>query len=249
MVSSRSIETSMEPLICFACKRREDPYDTFYRCGGCQTVYYCGPECQRKDWKGHKAVCKAAQENYVFLIRLLAKKAAHGDHEAMFSLGCYYEHGVGVAKDATQAVIWYRHAVDAGHTEALYSLAYCYQRGEGVAKDAYQAVTWYRRAADAGHTKALYNLAVCYQRGEGVAKDATQAVTWYRRAADAGDAEAQFTLAGCYAEGRGVEADDVQALSWLQRAAKAGHAHALITVREIFDTATPGCDAVHAPTC
>ena len=27
------------------------------RCSGCMTVYYCGRECQRKDWPAHKLVC------------------------------------------------------------------------------------------------------------------------------------------------------------------------------------------------
>lgn len=28
------------------------------RCSGCNTVYYCGAECQKKDWASHKTSCK-----------------------------------------------------------------------------------------------------------------------------------------------------------------------------------------------
>jgi hypothetical protein len=34
-------------------------------CGGCKTVNYCSPECQREDWKrpgGHKQQCKLIQQ-------------------------------------------------------------------------------------------------------------------------------------------------------------------------------------------
>mmetsp|Transcript_70802 Transcript_70802/g.207462 ORF Transcript_70802/g.207462 Transcript_70802/m.207462 type:complete len:343 (-) Transcript_70802:229-1257(-) len=31
------------------------------RCSRCQTVTYCGPECQRSDWKRHKADCSASR--------------------------------------------------------------------------------------------------------------------------------------------------------------------------------------------
>ena len=30
-------------------------------CGRCEAVRYCSRECQRTDWKAHKAVCAAAQ--------------------------------------------------------------------------------------------------------------------------------------------------------------------------------------------
>lgn len=28
------------------------------RCSGCKMVFYCSPECQMKDWKSHKLICK-----------------------------------------------------------------------------------------------------------------------------------------------------------------------------------------------
>lgn len=28
------------------------------KCGGCNGAFYCGPECQRADWKAHKQVCE-----------------------------------------------------------------------------------------------------------------------------------------------------------------------------------------------
>ena len=60
-------------LICFACKRCPNAYETLHRCGGCQTVFYCGPERQRKDWKGHKGTCYAAQETSFRENELLAR--------------------------------------------------------------------------------------------------------------------------------------------------------------------------------
>ena len=32
------------------------------RCSKCKTVNYCSPDCQKKDWKKHKQMCKQVQE-------------------------------------------------------------------------------------------------------------------------------------------------------------------------------------------
>jgi hypothetical protein len=37
-----------------------EKYDADRLCAGCRSVYYCCPECQRADWKGHKPACKVA---------------------------------------------------------------------------------------------------------------------------------------------------------------------------------------------
>jgi len=42
---------------CEACWRLDDGKERFQQCGQCKSVYYCGKECQRKDWTRHKARC------------------------------------------------------------------------------------------------------------------------------------------------------------------------------------------------
>ena len=58
--------------------------------------------------------------------------------------------GEGVAKDAAEAVKWYRKAAEQGFAAAQYNLGVCYYSGEGVAKDAAEAVKWFRKAAEQG---------------------------------------------------------------------------------------------------
>eukprot|EP01083_Nonionella_stella_P157574 511701_1 len=31
-------------------------------CGACKCTYYCSRDCQRKDWKQHKRICKMLKE-------------------------------------------------------------------------------------------------------------------------------------------------------------------------------------------
>ena len=49
-----SSEHVKSPHACQTCGRAENTK----KCGACDKVYYCGKECQRKDWKQHKLVCR-----------------------------------------------------------------------------------------------------------------------------------------------------------------------------------------------
>jgi hypothetical protein len=45
------------PNMCNGCGKKSDI--KLLKCSGCEAVYYCGKECQKKDWKGgHNVVCR-----------------------------------------------------------------------------------------------------------------------------------------------------------------------------------------------
>ena len=111
-------------------------------------------------------------------------KAEQGDAEAQYGLGiCYYD-GLGVTKNAVEAVKWFRKAAEQNDAEAQEELGGCYERGEGVAKDEGEAVKWFRKAAEQNSASAQYVLGIRYNKGQGVAKDEGEAVKWFRKAAE-----------------------------------------------------------------
>ena len=75
-------------------------------------------------------------------------KAEKGDAEAQFKLGGCYRLGVGVAKEAPEAVKWYRKAAEQGHAQAQNNLGICYYTGNGVTSDMVEAAKWFRKAAE-----------------------------------------------------------------------------------------------------
>ena len=111
-------------------------------------------------------------------------RAEQGDPEAQNNLGAHYDKGQSVAKDAAEAVKWYRKAAEQNYGYAQYNLGYCYDNGIGVTKDATEAVRWYREAAKNNNAWAQCNLGMCYYEGRGVTKDVVEAVSWYRKAAE-----------------------------------------------------------------
>lgn len=48
----------MDVLLCSVCSAATTPGTPLLLCGRCKSVRYCGPECQKADWKMHKQDCK-----------------------------------------------------------------------------------------------------------------------------------------------------------------------------------------------
>ncbi len=48
--------------------------------------------------------------------------AANGNDSGMYNVGVLYENGLGVSKDRSQALVWYRGAARAGNAEAKRAL-------------------------------------------------------------------------------------------------------------------------------
>jgi len=88
-----------------------------------------------------------------------------------------YSNGDGVAKDAEQAVSWYRRAAEAGHAVAQYNVGVCYAQWRRCCQGCRACnVRGTGCSAEAGHPDAQLHLGVCYYHGNGVAKDAEEAV-------------------------------------------------------------------------
>ena len=62
-ISSLSLTSGIQSHCCWYCGRGEDALPTkLQKCGRCGLAEYCNRECQRRDWKLHKAKCKHLTE-------------------------------------------------------------------------------------------------------------------------------------------------------------------------------------------
>ena len=105
-----------------------------------------------------------------------------------------YDKGLGVTKDYTQAVKWWRKAADQGYANAQANLGVMYDRGRGVTQDYAEAVKWYRKAADQEYAYAQVLLGWMHYKGRGVIQDNITAHMWWNIAALKGDKGAVKTL-------------------------------------------------------
>ena len=116
------------------------------------------------------------------------------DPQSLFALGVLYMRGIGVPRDESVAVQYYRRAAEAGLASARFNLGLAYFSGRGVDKDAAQAMRWWQMAAAQDHAVAQYNLAAILWSGDGVPRDQARAMHWFREARSNGSEEASSFL-------------------------------------------------------
>jgi len=78
------------------------------------------------------------------------KAAERGDAEAQYNLALMHDRGIGVEKNAAEALKWYRKAAEQGYAKAQYNLGMMYYFGRGVPEDKVAAYQWILLAADQG---------------------------------------------------------------------------------------------------
>lgn len=170
--------------------------------------------------KGNEAYKILRYETELPKWRMLAER---GDVRAQFAIGDLYAWGLGVPKDAAEAMRWFRKSADQGNAYAQYLLANKYAEGGLVLPQDYaEAMKWYHKSAEQGYAQAQYRLGVIHDTGDGVPQDHAEALKWYRRAVEQGFAKAQYNLAVIYDKGLGVPQDHAEAYIWYSLAATGG---------------------------
>lgn len=155
-------------------------------------------------------------------LKIFKALAEEGRSEAQFFVGFMYDTGDDIAKDPTQAVIWYQMAADQGHAMALNNLAALYLNGRGVGRDTDRAVALYQKAARGGDPVAQTNLGQLYMNGRGVPRIPDQAIAWFRKAALQNHGPAMYLLGLMQLRGWGLPVDREEARNWFKKAAANG---------------------------
>jgi len=52
------LRNKLEIKVCHKCETKETTTLNLKACSRCRQVYYCGVDCQKKDWPQHKLLCK-----------------------------------------------------------------------------------------------------------------------------------------------------------------------------------------------
>jgi TPR repeat protein len=192
-----------------------EKYDADRVCSGCRSVFYCCPECQRADWKGHKPACEVAtaEREASQIVRVgkgggsappsaapervgppasqFVAGAARGEAEALGHLGTCYYYGKGVPQNYERAAELWMQAAAKGDSRAQGCLGQLYHDGQGVPQSYERAAELYKQAAAKGHAGAQAGLGDMCRDGKGVPQSYERAAELYQQAAAKGRAGAQ----------------------------------------------------------
>jgi len=109
---------------------------------------------------------------------------------AQSSLGCKYDHGIGVDQSDQRARELRELAANQGQATAQYNLGVMYQKGQGVDQSYERAREYYEAAVKQGHVNAQFNLGALYVQGQGVEQSNEKARALWMKAAEQGDEDA-----------------------------------------------------------
>jgi TPR repeat protein len=80
----------------------------------------------------------------------------------LFLIGLMYKNGEYFKQDYTEAIKYYKMAIEKGNREAMFNLATLYYYGRGIKEDSSEAIKYYKMASDNGHILSMYNLGLPY---------------------------------------------------------------------------------------
>ncbi len=141
-------------------------------------------------------------KQYTALFKKLEQQAILGNSSAQFDIAVMYQYGIGVEKNAEQALKFYQLAAAQQDLQAEYNLGLLYLLGTDMQPDYTKATDWLTDAAFKGNDYAQYALARIYDYGyrdtahqEVIPKNLEKAMAMYNLAAANGSGLAQYRLA------------------------------------------------------
>ena len=143
------------------------------------------------------------------IVNRLTKRADVDDAEAMFNLGCNYNHGsYGLTQDRAKALkLWHR-AAELGHVEAYYNIGGAYYHGNGVERDTTKAKHYWELGAIRGCTHARHNLGIF----EGSSGNLDKALKHLMIAVGSGKSHSLDTIRKMFMNGNAAKEDYTNAL-------------------------------------
>jgi hypothetical protein len=146
---------------------------------------------------------------------VLMSHAESGDREAQYWLGCIYQEGRIVPKDAEQSERWFLKSAHHGYVPAQRALGFVYWKDDPV-----KAASWLQLAAKHGDSEAQFWLGTAYEQGSFGTTNYKEALNWLQKSAKQGHPDAQFSLGQMYANGEGVKQNYSMAAKWYRKAAE-----------------------------
>ncbi len=148
----------------------------------------------------HLGMISAQSQDFELSARLFRMAAEAGDADGMTNLATLYLRGLGVERNAAQALDWFAKAAALGDPVHQMQLGRLYLDGAGGEPDVENGLRWIRRAAGQGYVEAQIRLGSIYAEGSVAPRDLVRAYMWFYRSSMMGTERAGEMLTGLGAQ-------------------------------------------------
>ena len=134
-------------------------------------------------------------------ITLLQEAAGAHFLPAIFTLGAYYELGLGVVTDMERARLYHEEAARLGFPQSMVEAGIFYEQGKEVPVDYSVSFNYYMAAHEHGFAKGHFALGTAYMYGRGAEKNFAEAARLFELAAHHKVKNALTNLGALYEQG------------------------------------------------
>ncbi|MZI94229.1 pyrroline-5-carboxylate reductase [Vibrio sp. CAIM 722] len=138
---------------------------------------------------------------------------------AQYEVARDYQKGLGVRKNTSNAISWYKKAATNGVNRALLDLGILYYSGTDVNQNYPLATDYFTQASQQGDMKAPRYLGMMKEEGLGTSVSYSDAMKFYQEASERGDITAAARIGSLYERGLGVQQSYEHAIQWYLKAA------------------------------
>jgi TPR repeat protein len=191
-------------------------------------------------------------QNYEESKKWFEKSAEKNHPYSIYSLGVFYQHGIGCEKDEKKALEYLEKSTSMNEPCSFYLLSLLLNKtdksrsfellkqaadsnylpamitiGDVLSKkDPELSFDYFLKASLEDHPQAQFQVAFCLSNGDGVQKDQERAFEFCKKSADQGHAPAQYLLGGFYHTGSGCTKSPSLAFDYYNAASENGFASA-----------------------
>jgi len=148
----------------------------------------------------HLGMISGQAQHFELSANWFRKAAGAGDAAGMTNLAALYFRGLGVERNAAQALDWFANAAAQGDPAHQLQLGGLYLDGASGQPDVENGLRWIGRAANQGYSDAQIRLGTIFTQGGAVPKDLVRAYLWLHRASMMGTEQAGDALSALAAE-------------------------------------------------
>lgn len=165
-----------------------------------------------------------ADKKYLAAMDCYTKSANLGSSYAQLWVGVFYDRGLGVDVNYTEAAKWYQMAAEQDNADALGNLALLYKNGCGVEQDLQKAIELNMQAIKNGNNTAIGNLGSLYHFAPAGIQSYQLARKYYEEAISLGTEQCNVynNMGILYADGKGVPQDYFKAEQYYLKAISLG---------------------------